>query len=409
MRILPYAWIILAATIVVGLVVGGLGRFGYTLILPSMRDDLQLSYTQTGFLVTANFAGYLVAAFVGGLVNARLGVRGASVAGLIVVLIGMIGSAVAPSYGALLTLQVPIGFGTGTTMIASITTLPAWFPVRLRGLIAGIGNGAAGLGIVLSGIAVPRLLDAFGPTGWRQIWIAFAILCSVALVVGAVFLRRRAVSPGPARPAGTRRPVSSVYRTPFYWKLVSVMPLMGAVTTIYGTYFGAYGSRELRIDPTVVGFIWSAIGVLSILSGILWGLVSDRIGRKGAIIGVLGVQSLASGILVLAAGGGVVALGVSGVIAGLTLFGTNSVMTAVIVDTAEPEAVPALGGMMAIGNGIGQLSGPALAGAATDLTGSLAAAYTCAAIVSLVSIALVAFLPLARPAARPIASTDPAP
>ena len=288
-RILPYAWVILATTIAIGLVVGGLGRFGYTLILPSIRDDLQLSYTQTGFLVTANFAGYLVAAFVGGLLNARLGVRGASVAGLIVVLIGMIGSAVAPSYGALLVLQVPIGFGTGTTMIASITTLPAWFPVRLRGLIAGLGNGAAGLGIVLSGIAVPRLLGVFGPTGWRQIWIAFAILGGAALVVGAVFLRRRATAPGPAQPAATRRPLGSVYRTPLYWKLVSVMPLMGAVTTIYGTYFGAYGSRELLIDPTVVGFIWSIVGVLSILSGILWGVVSDRIGRKPAIIGVLGV------------------------------------------------------------------------------------------------------------------------
>ncbi len=82
-------------------------------------------------------------------------------------------------------------------------------------------------------------------------------------------------------------------------------------------------------------------------------------------------------------------------------------MTAVIVDTTEPEAVPALGGMMAIGNGIGQLSGPALAGTATDLTGSLAAAYTFAAIVSIVAIAMVAFLPLARPDASPVAPASP--
>lgn len=52
-----YAWVILAATGVIGLMVGGLGHFADTLSLPSIRTDLQLSYAQTGFLVTSNFTG----------------------------------------------------------------------------------------------------------------------------------------------------------------------------------------------------------------------------------------------------------------------------------------------------------------------------------------------------------------
>ena len=395
-RGLDYAWIVLAATAVIGLVVGGLGRFGYTLILPSMRDDLGLSYTQSGFLVTANFAGYLAAAFVGGLVNARLGVRVASVAGLVVMLLGMIGSAFAPAYPVLLILQFPIGFGSGSTLVSSVTTLPAWFPVRLRGLISGAGNGAAGLGIVMSGLFVPPLLAAFGESGWRQTWIAFAIAGGVALVVAAVFLRRHAVSSGPARPTGSRRSTGSVFRVPLYWKIASVMPLMGAVTAVYATYFGAFGTRELRIDPALVGGIWSGVGVLSVLSGIIWGMVSDRAGRKPAAICVFGVQSLASLILVVASAGAAVTLTISGLIAGLTLFGAASVLTAVMVDAAEPDDLPAVGGMMAIGNGIGQLAGPALAGSATDLTGSLAAAYIFAAVISLLATSVVMFLPIAR-------------
>jgi MFS family permease len=85
--------------------VGGLGRFGYTLVLPSIRDDLGLSYTLSGLLATVNFAGYLLAALSGGIMS-RLGVRGATVAGLIAMLAGWVASGFAPTYPGLLALQL---------------------------------------------------------------------------------------------------------------------------------------------------------------------------------------------------------------------------------------------------------------------------------------------------------------
>ena len=53
--------------------VGGLGRFGYMLVLPSIREDLGLSYAFSGLLATANFVGFLVSAFIWGLLSSRLG------------------------------------------------------------------------------------------------------------------------------------------------------------------------------------------------------------------------------------------------------------------------------------------------------------------------------------------------
>ena len=403
-----YAWVILAATILVGLVVGGLGRFGNTLILPSIRDDLQLSYTQSGLLATTSFVGYLVAALVGGLVNARLGVRGASVLGLIAMLLGMIGSAFAPGYPILLVLQLPIGFGTGTAMIAAISTLPAWFPVHQRGLISGLGNGAAGLGILLSGAVVPPLLTGFGPTGWRQVWLAFAVAVGLGLIAAALFLRRRAVSPGSVRPTGRPRRPGAIYRAPLYWRLALVALVMGATTSVYGTYFGAYGTRQLGLDESLVGRIWSLVGMLSLLSGILWGMVSDRLGRQAALAGVMGVQAFANFILVVSPGSTTLTL--SAAIAGLTLFGGAAIMTALMSDLIEPELLPAVGGLLAIGFGVGQIAGPAAAGVLADLADSLRAAYVFSGVVTVLGVVSVLTLPALRrhPASQAGAPTPPA-
>ena len=385
---------ILGATIAIGLVVGGLGRFGYTLILPSIRDDLQLSYTQSGLLATTSFAGYLGAALAGGLLNTRFGVRGATVLGLLMMLLGMIGSAFAPTYPILLLLQLPIGFGTGTAMISAIPTLPVWFPVQRRGLISGLGNGAAGLGILLSGALVPPLLAGFGPTGWRQVWLVFALAVVLAMAAAALFLRRRAVSPGPAQAAAPRRRARGIYRTPLYWRIALVALVMGATTSVYGTYFGAYGTRQLGLEEGLVGQIWSLVGVLSLLSGVLWGMISDRTGRRAALAGVIGVQAIANFILVVSPGAGTLTL--SAAIAGLTLFGAAAVMTALMSDLIEPELLPAVGGLLAIGFGSGQIAGPAAAGALADLSDSLLAAYIFSGLISVIGVVSVLMLPALR-------------
>ena len=53
----------------------GLSRFSYTSILPSMQHGLGLTNTQAGTLATANLAGYMAMAIVGGALASRFGPR----------------------------------------------------------------------------------------------------------------------------------------------------------------------------------------------------------------------------------------------------------------------------------------------------------------------------------------------
>ena len=66
-----YAWIIASTGTLVLLLTQGFGRMSYSVILPSMKDGLVLTYTQIGLIGTANFIGYLSLAVVGGFLAVR--------------------------------------------------------------------------------------------------------------------------------------------------------------------------------------------------------------------------------------------------------------------------------------------------------------------------------------------------
>ena len=83
--------------IAVGLSLGpavsnGLARFAYRLVLPARKDDLGWSYTEAGWINTANAIGYLVGAIVTLRVIARTGARAPFIVGMIATAVALYGS-----------------------------------------------------------------------------------------------------------------------------------------------------------------------------------------------------------------------------------------------------------------------------------------------------------------------------
>ena len=70
-----YAWIIALSGALLLLLTQGFGRMSYSVILPSMKEGLLLTYTQVGLMGTANFIGYLSLAVIGGFLAVRFGTR----------------------------------------------------------------------------------------------------------------------------------------------------------------------------------------------------------------------------------------------------------------------------------------------------------------------------------------------
>jgi MFS family permease len=70
-----YGYVVLSLIVLAVFASLGLGRFGYTSILPAMQAGLKLTNTQAGELQSWNLLGYVLAALVAGLLAARYGPR----------------------------------------------------------------------------------------------------------------------------------------------------------------------------------------------------------------------------------------------------------------------------------------------------------------------------------------------
>jgi MFS family permease len=207
---LHYGWIIAIMSVVTVLGALGLARFGYTMILPSMKEGLGLTDSQAGDLATGNMIGYLVMAVTCGYLASRFGPRIVITIFMCIISGSMILTGVAPTFQAALLGRLLTGVGSGGTNVPVMGLLPAWFTAKRRGLATGMAVSGSSFGMVITGFLVPAILNRWGPLGWRYSWFFLAGFALVIAVLGYVILRNhprdKGLSPLGQRKQKPRRP-----------------------------------------------------------------------------------------------------------------------------------------------------------------------------------------------------------
>jgi sugar phosphate permease len=400
-----YGWIVLAVSTLTVLGCLGFARFGYTMILPSMQAALGLTNTQTGVLATGNFVGYLAMGTLGGFVASRYGPRRVIalcmlLTGMTMLLTGLVGG----FWGAL-AWRVLTGVGSGGSNVPVMALLSAWFAARRRGLASGIAVGGSSLGLILIGPFVPRILDGFGEDGWRYSWYILGAGVLLLGILGFVLLRERpedrgllaigtnpdsSAAPRPLPGAGKEkasRPAGAldwaqVYRSGSLWHLALVYVAFGFSYVIYATFFAKYLQAEAGYSKEAAGNLWAIVGWISVFCGLIWGTVSDVIGRQYGLALVYLLQGASFAVFALwRSPSGYV---LSTVLFGLTAWSIPGIVAAACGDCVGARLAPAAFGFVTLFFGLGQATGPSVAGALADRMGSFGPAFLLAAGVALV-------------------------
>ncbi len=403
---LHYGWVVVFMGMLTTIAAHGFGRMSYTVILPAMKNDLGFSNYYMGLLSTGNFIGYLAMALIGGFLAARFGTRIVITAALILMGITMILTGLAQSFGFAFAMRLLTGLGNGASFVPAMALGSAWFAMRRRGFATGIVSAGIGLGMMIASLGVTRILALLGPNGWRISW--YFLGGAVILIAGVVFkfVRSRPSEKGlqqvgqdttsdPASESATTGKVSSlqwtgVIKMGAIWYLGVVYFFYGFSYVIYLTFFKEYLTGEIGLSSVWAGNLFALVGGLSIFCGVIWGKISDVLGRsRGAALAylVLGLSYIIYALIKVDIG-----FFLSAILFGLTAWSIPTIMAAAAGDFVGPRLAPAGLGFVTLFFGIGQALGPALGGYLADMSGSFTLPLMVAGVISLVGMVLSFYL-----------------
>ena len=351
-----------------------------------------------GFIGTGNFIGYLVSVFLCGKMITRLGERKTIVTGLILISVSMLIVSLSEQLWLIVVMYFITGIGSGAANITAMTLVAHWFTKKYRGRAAGymiVGNGS---GIIASGLLIPWLNSQWTDIGWRIGWASFAIVIALLTILIGILIRNnpKQLSIEPLGMESTDSTATTetqpIAETPsrLIAHIGAIYFVFGFTYVIYATFIVTTLINEYGFSEAKAGLLWTAIGVLSIFSGALFGWVSDHFGRKTGLIVVYSIQTVS--YLLVALSPGEFGLLLSMFLFGLTAFSIPAIIAALVSDMLPATEAGKVFGYVTFFFGVGQIAGPTLAGYMAELSGTFASGYLLAALLTLSGIVLTSFL-----------------
>ena len=189
----------------------------------------------------------------------------------------------------------------------------------------------------------PLIVGALlGVVGWR--WIMGGGTPLLLLLAVAIFLLLRNV--GGPRPEGVdyrariREQLGAMaesFRGTGMWSIFTVSAVRGMGDRSLLWVIPLYLSQDLEMGGFWVSFHVSLLALPGIVSGPLFGALSDRIGRKSIIVLIMATAVVMP--LGMAAGGGGPLMSFSVFVYGLFLFSVNSLTQAAAIDVAKGKGL----------------------------------------------------------------------
>lgn len=395
-----YGWIVMLAGTLCVFGCLGLGRFSLGMLLPSMGEALDLSYGQMGFISTANFIGYLVAVLVSGRIMAAIGGRNIIAAGLLLVAMSMMLVSKAQTMAAITFFYILTGIGSALANVPIMALISIWFSQHSRGRAAGFVVIGSGFAIILCGQFIPYL-NSLHDQGWRTSWLSLGLIVLACSLICFLVLRNSPADIG-LQPVGRSsisgtepQKVTSADTLPRFSRIVlhcaAIYFLFGFTYVIYVTFIVTSMIEDRGFAESAAGLFWSLVGLLSLISGPVPGFFSDKFGRKAALTGVFLIQATAYLLAALPLPNLFLFLSIG--CFGIVAWSVPSIISALVADYAGQQRIATIFGFVTFIFGIGQISGPYLAGLLAEQTGDFSVSFLLAFSLALTGSILSFLLP----------------
>ena len=355
-----------------------------------VSNHLNWDADSAGLTSSIMLAMFVIGIIFGGLAQDKLGPKKVTLAGSVLIGAGMACTALitdSAPWLVYITYGVIGGIGVGTVYTATIAAIQKWFPDK-RGFASGMIVSAFGFSLVVFAPLARSMLGGMGvPNTFLIFGASFLVVCSAC----SLFIQNPPERYTPdgyvaTQTVSTKRQYSpkEIIKTKQFYLLMGGLLFTLPAYFILNPVFMSLGTvRGLSDELALIGV--SLTGISSAAGRLIVSWVSDKIGRKAAMIAIASVILSAS--LVMIVGEGILFL----VCIMLISFGFGGAASVYAAMTAESFGTRYGGmnfGLVMIGFGVSALVFPIISNKLT-VGGSYSSSFVLAAATCAVAVLLV--------------------
>ncbi|MDP8203268.1 MAG: OFA family MFS transporter [Candidatus Tenebribacter mawsonii] len=373
-----YAWSVFTKKITLAIADGG---------------DYGFSATQAAWVFSAGLAAFaLVMVLVGPWAKKeprKATMLGGAVLGLGYVLGGFLGNSFIAQF---ICIGLIGGAGIGIAYVVPIAVGLKWFPDK-KGMIAGLGVAGFGFGatlwVKLAGSWFGGLLNTtslFGLPGVQSVFIIYGIIFFLVVLLGSIVMVDPPVG---YKPKGWEQKKSSegsaiksleftskeMLKTPQYFMLLFMFigsALAGLMVIYCIRLFGVDAlqssgfAQNAELAGVIAGTAMAFYAIFNGLGRIIWGVASDKIGRKMALFLMFLIQGIMM-LLFIKVGGSKTGLIIGASLIGFNFGGNFALFPAITSDFFGLKNLGPNYGWVFLAYGVAGIAGPQVAGYFKDI------------------------------------------
>jgi len=393
-----HGWRVVAAAFVVLFTAYG-AQYCFGVFFAALLDEFHWSRASLSGVFSLYAFFYCVFGFAAGRLSDALGPRWVIAGGGLVLGGAMAAMAIVHElWQPYLLYGLVAALGMGTAYVPCNSTVVKWFAAK-RGLAMGLANTGAGAGTL---VLPPLAQWAVTGLGWRGAYVAFGLAVVLAINAVAPLMRRDPESmglhpdgapapPSAARDGGHELPLGAAMRTGAFWLLAAAFTATWMPVFIPLVHLVPF-ARDVGHSAETGAWLVSTLGAGAVIGRLVMGPVSDRIGRRPALVAAMALQAIA--FLGLAEAQGLGPLVASVFVYGYSYGTISTLFGAIIGDFFGPAQAGSLVGFLFMLSGSMAAWGPLAAGAIYDATGGYGLIFRLAAGTNVLAAVL---LTLARP------------
>jgi FSR family fosmidomycin resistance protein-like MFS transporter len=349
----------------------------FYLLLPLIGNELGLTYSEIGAILTCQYLVGAISNVPGGLVVDMVGQKTLlMVLSILWIGISYLLMGFTHAYWLILVCSALIGIGNNLWHPAAIPLLAQRFPDR-RGLAVAFHGMGGNVGDALAPLAAGLLLTVLS---WRNVVIlnVFPALIVSALILG--YLGRSSDQSGTSSDKSSRiKPADTLWalktllknRTVVMMSTSSAFRSMTQTTLL--TFLPVFLANQMGYSPIWIGGCLFALQAAGFIAAPIAGHLSDRMGRRRIIMSSMAMTAVV--LLLMAFLGRSTAFVLIISLLGFFLFAIRAVMQAWMLDATPMNMAGTSIGILFGTQAIGAAIGPALGGILADWYGLTATFY----------------------------------